>query len=88
MLSTTAGGKEVLRVVSMPAAPSWAMRRELMSQSYTTKVNELWTVRARERRRKKHLRFNSAVVNDGFWPVADTRTMDEYGYKGLRCDVV
>lgn len=40
-------GKGVLRVASVPVAPSWAMRRELMSQSYTTKVNELWTVRAR-----------------------------------------
>lgn len=40
-------GKGVLRVASVPVAPGWAMRRELMSQSYTTKVNELWTVRAR-----------------------------------------
>ena len=40
-------GKGVLRVASMPAAPGWAMRRELMSQSYTTKVNQLWTVKAK-----------------------------------------
>jgi len=40
-------GKGVLRVASVPAAPGWAMRRELMSQSYTTKVNQLWTVKAR-----------------------------------------
>ena len=40
-------GKGVLRLASVPAAPDWAMCRELMSQSYTTKVNELWTVRAR-----------------------------------------
>ncbi|PKH14647.1 DNA polymerase V subunit UmuC [Pseudomonas sp. 43NM1] len=39
-------GKRVLRVASVPVAPGWAMRRELMSQSYTTNVNELWTVRA------------------------------------------
>lgn len=40
-------GKGVVRLASVPAAPSWAMRRELMSQSYTTKVDELWTVKAR-----------------------------------------
>jgi len=40
-------GKGVLRLASVPTSPDWAMRRELMSQSYTTKVNELWTVRAR-----------------------------------------
>ncbi|WP_143484657.1 DUF4113 domain-containing protein, partial [Pseudomonas aeruginosa] len=28
-----------------PAAPEWGMRRELMSQSYTTKVEQLWQVR-------------------------------------------
>lgn len=40
-------GKEVLRLASVPAAPGWAMRRELMSQSYTTKINQLWTVIAK-----------------------------------------
>jgi DNA polymerase V len=40
-------GKGVLRLASVPAAPDWAMRRELMSQSYTTKVDQLWTVMAR-----------------------------------------
>jgi DNA polymerase V len=40
-------GKGVLRVASVPVAPGWAMRRELMSQSYTTKVDQLWTVKAR-----------------------------------------
>jgi len=40
-------GKGVLRVASVPAAPDWGMRRDLMSQSYTTKVNQLWTVKAR-----------------------------------------
>jgi DNA polymerase V len=40
-------GKGVLRLPSVPAAPDWAMRRELMSQSYTTKVDQLWTVMAR-----------------------------------------
>ncbi len=40
-------GKGVVRLASVPAAPGWAMRRELMSQSYTTKVDQLWTVKAR-----------------------------------------
>ncbi|MBA1429076.1 translesion error-prone DNA polymerase V subunit UmuC [Pseudomonas orientalis] len=40
-------GKGVLRLASVPAAANWAMRRELMSQSYTTKVDQLWTVKAR-----------------------------------------
>jgi DNA polymerase V len=40
-------GKGVLRLASVPTAPGWAMRRELMSQSYTTKVDQLWTVMAR-----------------------------------------
>ncbi|WP_458376550.1 translesion error-prone DNA polymerase V subunit UmuC [Pseudomonas pergaminensis] len=39
-------GKGVVRLASVPAAPGWAMRRELMSQSYTTKVGQLWTVKA------------------------------------------
>lgn len=40
-------GKGGLRVASVAVAPSWAMRRELISQSYTTKVDQLWTVKAR-----------------------------------------
>jgi DNA polymerase V len=40
-------GKGVLRLASVPMAPDWAMRRDLMSQSYTTKVEHLWTVMAR-----------------------------------------
>lgn len=40
-------GKGVLRLASVPPAPAWAMRRDLMSQSYTTKVDQLWTVKAR-----------------------------------------
>jgi len=35
-----------LRTASVPANPDWAMRRELMSQSYTTRLDQLWTVRA------------------------------------------
>ncbi|WP_434603098.1 translesion error-prone DNA polymerase V subunit UmuC [Pseudomonas sp. Z1-12] len=40
-------GKGVVRLASVPVAPGWAMRRELMSQSYTTKLDQLWTVRAK-----------------------------------------
>jgi DNA polymerase V len=40
-------GKGMLRLASVPTAPEWAMRRELMSQSYTTKLDQLWTVRAK-----------------------------------------
>lgn len=39
-------GKGVVRLASVPAAPEWAMRRDLMSQSYTTKIDQLWTVKA------------------------------------------
>lgn len=39
--------KGVLWLVSVSAAPGWAMRRGLMSQSYTTKLDQLWTVKAR-----------------------------------------
>ncbi|MBP5946955.1 DUF4113 domain-containing protein [Pseudomonas sp. P116] len=42
----------VLRVASVPAEPGWAMRRELLSQTYTTKVSELWTsTKARQQTR-------------------------------------
>lgn len=37
-------GRGTLRAASVLANPDWAMRREMMSQSYTTKINELWTV--------------------------------------------
>lgn len=40
-------GKGVVRLASVPTAPGWAMRRDLMSQSYTTKVDQLWTVKTR-----------------------------------------
>lgn len=37
---------KVLRLASVPEAPEWAMRRDLMIQSYVTKV-DLWsTVKA------------------------------------------
>ncbi|MCQ9391056.1 translesion error-prone DNA polymerase V subunit UmuC [Pseudomonas viridiflava] len=39
-------GRGTLRAGSVPANPQWAMRRALMSQSYTTKLDQLWTVRS------------------------------------------
>ncbi|MCG3646520.1 DUF4113 domain-containing protein [Pseudomonas putida] len=33
-----------MRLASVPVDPSWGMRREMMSQSFTTQVDELWTV--------------------------------------------
>lgn len=39
-------GRGTLRTAAMPADPDWAMRRELMSQSYTTRLDQLWTVKA------------------------------------------
>lgn len=35
-----------LRAASVPANPDWAMRHQLMSQSYTTRLDQLWTVKA------------------------------------------
>jgi DNA polymerase V len=37
-------GRGTMRLASVPVDPSWGMRREMMSQSFTTKMNELWTV--------------------------------------------
>nr|WP_150591845.1 DUF4113 domain-containing protein [Pseudomonas fluorescens] len=39
--------REFSGVASVPAEPGWAMRRELMSQTFTTKVSELWTIKAK-----------------------------------------
>ncbi|MBB6288696.1 DNA polymerase V [Pseudomonas sp. JAI120] len=39
-------GRGTLRAAAVPAAPTWAMRRELMSPSYTTRLDQLWTVNA------------------------------------------
>lgn len=38
-------GRGTLRAASVPASPDWGMRREMMSRSYTTKLDELWRVR-------------------------------------------
>jgi DNA polymerase V len=40
-------GRGTLRAASVPSHPDWAMRRELMSQSYTTRLDQLWTVACR-----------------------------------------
>lgn len=37
-------GRGTMRLASVPVDPSWGMRRELMSQSFTTRVDELWKV--------------------------------------------
>jgi DNA polymerase V len=37
-------GRGTLRSASVPTNPEWGMRREMMSQSYTTKLDQLWSV--------------------------------------------
>jgi len=37
-------GRGTLRPGGVPAAPGWAMRRELLSPSYTTRLDQLWAV--------------------------------------------
>jgi len=37
-------GRGTLRAASVPRDPDWGMRREMMSQSYTTKLDQLWKV--------------------------------------------
>ena len=37
-------GRGTLRVASVPTDLEWGMRREMMSQSFTTRVDQLWTV--------------------------------------------
>lgn len=37
-------GRGMLRTASVPIQPDWGMRREMMSQSYTTRVDQLWRV--------------------------------------------
>lgn len=37
-------GRGTLRAASVPGNPDWGMRREMMSQSYTTKLDQLWKV--------------------------------------------
>jgi len=40
-------GRGTLRSGSVPSDPDWAMRREMMSGSFTTRVDQLWTVRCK-----------------------------------------
>lgn len=40
-------GRGTLRVASVPASPEWAMQRNLISQSYTTRLDQLWQVGCR-----------------------------------------
>lgn len=38
-------GRGTMRSASVPVAPGWGMRRDMMSQSYTTRLDQLWTVK-------------------------------------------
>lgn len=40
-------GRGTLRSASVPSNPDWAMRRDMMSQSYTTRLDQLWKVSCR-----------------------------------------
>ncbi|WP_371923705.1 Y-family DNA polymerase [Pseudomonas sp. EMN2] len=40
-------GRGTLRTGSVPAMPEWGMRRAMMSPSYTTRIEQLWTVGSR-----------------------------------------
>lgn len=37
-------GRGTMRPAGVPANPDWGMRREMMSPSYTTRIDQLWTV--------------------------------------------
>ncbi|WP_420029643.1 MULTISPECIES: DUF4113 domain-containing protein [Pseudomonas putida group] len=37
-------GRGTMGLVSVPVDPAWGMRRKMMSQSFTARVCELWTV--------------------------------------------
>ncbi|MEF9900141.1 MAG: translesion error-prone DNA polymerase V subunit UmuC [Pseudomonas sp.] len=38
-------GRGTVRTASVPRTPDWGMRREMMSRSYTTRIDQLWQVR-------------------------------------------
>lgn len=38
-------GRGTMRTASVPDTPDWGMRREMMSRSYTTRIDQLWRVR-------------------------------------------
>lgn len=37
-------GRGTLRSSSVPIDPDWGIRRDMMSKSYTTKIDQLWAV--------------------------------------------
>jgi len=39
-------GRGTLHLARVPGHPQWGMRREMLSQSYTTRIDQLWRVRA------------------------------------------
>ncbi len=41
----TRWGRGTLRAGSVPANPEWAMRSDMISHSYTTRLDQLWTVK-------------------------------------------
>jgi DNA polymerase V len=38
-------GRGTMRTASVPDTPDWGMQREMMSRSYTTRIDQLWRVR-------------------------------------------
>lgn len=38
-------GRGTVRTASVPASPDWGMRQDMMSPSYTTRIDQLWKVR-------------------------------------------
>ena len=38
-------GRGTMRPAGVPAQPDWGMRREMMSPSYTTRIDQLWAVK-------------------------------------------
>jgi DNA polymerase V len=38
-------GRGTLRPARIPTAPGWGMKREMKSPSFTTRLDELWSVR-------------------------------------------
>lgn len=40
-------GRGTLRSAGVPMNPNWGMRREMMSQSFTTRLEQLWTVKCK-----------------------------------------
>lgn len=39
-------GKNTLKPARVPATPEWGMQQQLLSPCYTTRLDQLWTVRA------------------------------------------